>query len=388
MTSGTTICCSAAVLFALLTVPTGPRASTDRPIAPLSLVPARAVWTLALNSPLAAPPAYDATRVFFALDRNRLVAYEILSGKQLWIADAAPLFQPASGDGLVFVAQADAIVALRAEDGSLAWRLPLAEPLAVRLIWDYGWLIGVARTGGVKAFRAADGHLVWQRDLPAPPHAPPAVGLDRVYVPLADGRIVALGLADGAVVWERRIGGLPNDVLALSERIYAGSTDNFFYCLLAADGKIDWRWRTGADVVGAAVADDRRAYFVSLDNILRGMNLVSGAQEWMRALPLRPTSGPVLAGATLVVSGQSSSVRTFNVRDGAPALEIPAGDEVAAPPHALTSPGTSLPMLLITTRSLARGAAARLIVRSMEPDVTPVIPLPNPFKPAPTEATR
>ena len=59
------------------------------------------------------------------------------------------------------------------------------------------------------------------------------------------GRVVALEVSNGTQVWERRLGGPPNDMLALDDRIYVGSDDNFFYCLLASNGDVAWRWRTG-----------------------------------------------------------------------------------------------------------------------------------------------
>ena len=37
---------------------------------------------------------------------------------------------------------------------------------------------------------------------------------------------------------------------------------------MATDGRVDWRWRTGGDVIGKPVADERYVYFVALDNVL------------------------------------------------------------------------------------------------------------------------
>jgi outer membrane protein assembly factor BamB len=381
VTLRTTICCSALALIALAT-------DVERPPPPPALVPAQPVWTLALNRPLSAPPAFDASRVFFPLEGDRLAAYEVFSGKQLWVVDARTTHQPAAGDDLVFVPDTAAITARRATDGAVAWQFALERALAHRPIAESGWLLGVTDTGSVLALRAADGALVWRSELGVAVHAPPTIAEDRVYVPTGTGRVVALNISDGTVVWERRIGGIPNEALAAGDRLYVGSTDNFFYCLMTKDGRIDWRWRTGADVVERPVADDRRVYFVSLDNVLRGMNRISGAQEWMRPLPIRPTSGALLAGATIVVSGQSAIVRTFDVHDGNPTADINANDEVAAPPRVFAQPITGLPMLLIPTRNIARGAAATLIARSIEPAMVPAAPLANVFKPVLTPVTR
>jgi hypothetical protein len=37
---------------------------------------------------------------------------------------------------------------------------------------------------------------------------------------------------------------------------------------MAKDGRVDWRWRTGGDVVGLP-APTNTMYFVALDNVLR-----------------------------------------------------------------------------------------------------------------------
>jgi outer membrane protein assembly factor BamB len=405
------------------------------------------VWALVLDNQLAAPPAYDDTHVFFSIEGDRLVAYGLSSGKQAWIVSAHPRMEPATGAGLLFLVEPGALKALRAADGSIAWELPFEEQVAVRSVFDNGWLIVSTEAGEILAFRAADGHLIWRRDMKSRASAPPALTADRVYVSASDGRVVALRVEDGEPLWERRLGGVPNDILALDERLYVGSKDNFFYCLMTEDGRVDWRWRTGGDVIGRPIADQQRVYFVSLDNVLRALNLKSGGQHWMRPLPMRPVSGPIRAGSTVVVSGVAAALHAYDMSDGKPApgepvkpglppvaaktaaVNKPRGDgpvipelsmadalgsvptaihpeiaeastpaaglaasiaadaEVAAPPHALDDPVTHLPMLLMITRDIARGAAATLVARDFEPQLSPVVPLPNLIAIAPVTAT-
>jgi hypothetical protein len=283
----------------------------------------------------------------------------------------------------------------------------------------------------------------------SPAHALPALAADRVYVPVSDSRVVALRVEDGEPLWERRLGGAPNDILALDERLYVGSKDNFFYCLMTEDGRVDWRWRTGGDVIGLPIADLQQVYFVSLDNVLRALNLKSGGQHWMRPLPMRPVTGPVRAGSTVLVSGVAAALHAYDVKDGKPALgepvkpglppeppktvavskpfsgagpviaelsmadavtSVPTGippeiaeaiptpaaglalsvaadAEVAAPPHVIEDPLTHLPMLLMITRDIARGAAATLVERDFEPPIAQLVPLPNMIMIAPVTAT-
>jgi len=323
---------------------------------PPSLTPADTQWGLSLNNPLIVAPAYEGTRAFFAIDGDRLMAYDLVAGTQEWIVDARPLLQPVAGDGLLFILERETLRALRVADGSVAWQIPFSDPLVVHPVWDNGWLIVASNRGEISALRATDGQLIWRRDLESPAHAPPALAADRVYIPTSDNRIVALRVETGEPAWERRLGGAPNEILALSDRIYVGSEDNFFYCLMAADGRVDWRWRTGGDVIGAPIADERHVYFVALDNVLRALNLVSGGQQWMRPVPMRPAWGPVRAGSTIVVAGQSATLLAFNVKDGAAAGTVtgvtvpPPVVEAAEEPESETEPPSDTPKPIDTAK--------------------------------------
>jgi outer membrane protein assembly factor BamB len=348
---------------------------------PASLVPLRPVWTLALNSYLTEPPAYDQARGYFAIEGDRVVAYDLVSGNRLWLIDSRPLLPLVAADDLVYIVETNALTAQRGADGSVAWRASLTDTFATRPGAGGGWLVGMTKKGSVTAYRATDGHLMWQREIESPPHGPPTIVPGRVYLPTADGRVLAMDLESGAPIWERKVGGLPDEILALGERIYVGSTDTFLYCLLARDGRIDWRWRTGGDIVGAPVADARSVFFVSLDNVLRALNQVTGGQHWIKALPFRATSAPQLAGGTVVVSGQSPAIKTFSAKDGTPGVDIAAGEDVAAAPRVLQDPATGLPMLAVVTRNITKGDSVTLSIRSLEPPAIPMAPLPNPVMP-------
>ena len=349
--------------------------------------PVQQVWTLALNNQLTVPAAFDASRAYFPIEGDRLAAYDVVTGEQRWMVTAAPIVAPATGDGLVFVVDAEHVTALDAEDGSVVWQIAAPAPPATAPVWDVGWLVVATDAGEVLAFRAKDGELIWKRDLKSPAHGRPALAADRVYVPVGDGRVVALRVETGEPVWERHLGGMPDDVLALEERVFVGGTDNFFYCLLAKNGEVDWRWRTGGDVVGAPIADESRVYFVAFDNVLRAMSQKSGAQIWMRPLPLRPAWGPTAAGSTVLVAGLSNTVRGFAMKDGAPAGDVTAGGEVAVQPHAFEDRTLHRPMVVVTTRDIAKGASAALNARSFEPPIVPLGPLPNLVQIAPAAPT-
>jgi len=373
----TTICCSLLAFLALA-----------KPPEPIALLPLRGVWKLALNSHLAWPPAYDPLHAYFAIEGDRLVAYDVASGKQLWLVDAHLTQPPVAGHDVVYIVGDDHLEALRAVDGKSAWRVDLIEPLALKPVTADGWVVAATKAGGLLAFRESDGEKLWQQDAVSPLQAPPTIYRDRLYIPLSDGRILARELTTGEPLWEGRIAGSPNEILATEERLYVGSTDNFLYCLLTKDGRKDWRWRTGGDIAAKPAADNRAVYFVSFDNLIRALDLKSGGQYWMKPLPFRPTFGLRLSGSTVVVAGQSTTVKTFNARDGAPGIDIPAGDEVVAAPQVLQDASTGLPMLAIVTRHIANADSVSLSARTMDPAATPFVPLANPTTPVPIQATR
>ena len=153
-------------------------------------------------------------------------------------------------------------------------------------------------------------------------------------MPTADGRVVALRVDTGEPVWERRLGGAPNDILALDDRLYVGSNDNFFYCLKADDGRVDWRWRTGGDVIGLPVADDARLLRLARQRAARAepghaaSSSGSGrCRSGRRGAPSRPVDA--------CRRRQTPPLRAYNVKDGVAAGTLTG---VAASPQETTPP--------------------------------------------------
>ena len=97
----------------------------------------------------------------------------------------------------------------------------------------------------------------------------------------------------------------------------------------------------------------------------------------MKPLALRPTSGPIRAGATIIVAGQAPSVPTFNAKDGAAVGSLPTSPELAAPAHLFVDPNSGLPMVVIVTRDLGKGATVSLITRGIDPAPAPFATLPG-----------
>jgi outer membrane protein assembly factor BamB len=380
----TTRCCSALALAAALVAPETTRAA-KKSDGPLPFWPVRTQWTLALNNQLTYEPAFDDTRAFFPLEHDRLVAYDVARGERLWTIDAAMWSAPVAGGGFVFFVDGGGIAAVRAADGSAAWHTPLDDEVVAAPVWASGWLVVATTDGTVIALRAEDGHEIWRRDLGVPVHAPPAISGAHVYLPLDDSRIVALQIETGVPLWDRKLGGAPNEILALDDRLFVGATDSYFYCVTTDEGRVDWRWRAGAEAVGMPAVDEQRVYFASLDNVVRALNRSNGVQQWIQLLKFRPTGGPLRAGATVIVYGQQPPLRAFNAADGKGGGDISAAGLLAGAPF-LVAADEGAPSLIVVTRDIAKGDTVARLTRSVEPQATPVVPLPNPLTAVPVYA--
>jgi outer membrane protein assembly factor BamB len=292
---------------------------------------------------------------------------------------------PAAGDALVFAGSDGLIEARARNDGETRWQRPI-EGRVTSVHWDAGWLVASVESGAVLAIRAIDGEIIWQRDFGTSLKASPALAGDRVYLALKDGRILALSLQSGEEIWTRTLTEAASGILPVGDRVFVGGLDNHLHSLDAKDGDTDWKWQTGADVLGLAVLDERRVYFVALDNVLRGHNRNSGSMLWKRVLPMRPFTGPLLSGQTLIVAGVASELRAYNTFDGKPAPTaefVVKGAEneemlLAAPPH-LTAQDL---IILITKGGQVRALGSQAPVATAPPSTAPAE---NSSAPAPAE---
>jgi outer membrane protein assembly factor BamB len=333
-------------------------------------------WTLELNNPLIGPGfvAYGGSAGYFPIAGDRIAAFDLLTGARQWMVPALPRSAPVFADSRLFIEEAGGLAALEARDGSVAWRIPLSDALAVPLASDHGRLVA-ATAAAVLTFRAGDGSLLWRHDLGSRPHGVPALSGDRIFVPVEDGRVMAFQADTGEMLWERRLGAAANDILASKDRLFVGSDDNYLYCLNAGNGEKAWRARTGADVVSRPTVDERRVYFVSLDNVLRALNRRNGVQQWKRSLPFRPAWPPIIVFDAVVVAGLVGPLRAFYLKDGTPAGEMSTGpDLLAGPLHAFESPAIVGPMLVAVTHNLAGDAKVTAVSRAFEPPVASTLP--------------
>ena len=307
------------------------RAWRDAKPAPVPLVATEAAWTVTLPAAPSAPGALDDRRVYIPLGSNRLVALNRETGVLEWsrsIETTSPLL---AADGLLYVVRAGRIQALDVQNGTDRWAVPVEGAITAPLAWDSGSLIAIAAPGEAFAFRGSDGQLAWRRPLGAASSHPAVPGDGALYVSLADGRLLALASATGAPLWEQKVAGTISEPAVARDRVFVGSTDNFFYAFDADTGRPEWKWRNGGDVIGAA-ADGEFVYFVSLDNIVRAVNRGNGNQRWKKPAGTRPVGPPRAFGGVVVVPGLMPAITVFVGQTGAVmGTQAAAGDLIGPP---------------------------------------------------------
>jgi outer membrane protein assembly factor BamB len=347
---------------------------------PLSLFPVEPIWTLALNNALTAPPAFHGVYAVFALEDEQLAAYDLESGSQLWLTNIATTIEPAISSEMVFVVTKDALIALSLRTAEVAWTQPFDDELAAAPTVAGDRLMLATADGAIIARRVADGAELWRRMLPRAASSRPASTATRLFVTTADRQVVALNLQSGEVIWSRPLGGIGHDILAGDDRIFLGSQDRFFYCLNAKSGETEWRWPTGADAIGLPAVDERTVYFVSLDNVLRGLNRSSGVQRWKSPLPFRPISGPLKYRETLVVAGTTPIMQAFNTRDGkaiGPSTLPTELSALSAPPYLFVDRARVFPVLTTISSDIVDRATVTGFTRDLEVTNINLLPLPN-----------
>jgi outer membrane protein assembly factor BamB len=342
--------------------------------------PLEARWSATLAASPEYAPAFDQTRIYVPIKTKHLVALMINDGSIAWSVECPMTAPPAAGSGLVFAGSEDLVEARADSDGGAQWRRPL-KGRVVSLHWDAGWLFAQTQPGAFFAIRAIDGAILWEKDFGSPlsAGAPPAAAGDRLYLPLADGRVVSVSLQTGDEIWTHKLAESAVGILPVGDRVFIGARDNHFHSLRAEGADADWRYPTGADLLGLPVLDTRRVYFVALDNVLRAHDRNNGSMVWKQVIPVRPFTGPLLTGETLIVTGVAAELQGYNAADGKPlgkpfALKGAENEEMllAAPPHL-----TSQDLLILVTRGgqvRAVGSSAAVPAEPAPPAATPEAP--------------
>jgi outer membrane protein assembly factor BamB len=285
-------------------------------------------------------------------------------------------------DGPRVLVTGDRVVdAVLAADGARQWTTPLAADAAFAPVARGGWVFVALADGSMVSLRSDTGTVVWSAPLGAPT-APAIVEGDRLYAATAGGAVHAVEVLGGKPVWRVQLDGDVTALAAVEGHVFAATSGRWLYALDARRGQIRWRFRIQGAAIGLT-ADEDRIVAVMLDQTSRAFKMGSGAQAWRQGLSFRPAGGPLISGASVLVTGFAPALLALDRRTG-------ANQGSYAISLALNVGGTSLETLvsgplvrlgatvfedivvLITQQGLVQA-----VRRAFEPSVTPVTAMPG-----------
>ncbi|WP_281300845.1 MULTISPECIES: PQQ-binding-like beta-propeller repeat protein [unclassified Iodidimonas] len=180
------------------------------------------IWRYAGIIPLRGAPSIEDGRVFVQTQDNQILAIDTQRGTLIWTQASLPedagLLGAASpaiaGDTVVAAMSSGELMAMRVENGRLAWQDTLSRtrrltPLASLADIDgnpvisRGRVYAVGHAGSMAAIDMRSGERVWERSI-ASVHTPWIAG-EYLFVLSVDAELVALSLADGRVRWMTRL---------------------------------------------------------------------------------------------------------------------------------------------------------------------------------------
>jgi outer membrane protein assembly factor BamB len=348
--------------------------------------PLQPVWTQVIGIRPTAPGAIDAGRLFLPFANGDLAVLDIGTGAFLFSKALATRLAPVVDESRLLVAGDQALEAVRTSDLSPVWRRPLAAAPAFAPVARGGWVFVPLANGAITGLRADTGATVWTTPVGVAT-APPVVEGDRLYAAAVGGALYALAVTDGKAAWQATLEGDPTAMAAVADHVFVATSGRWLYALDAGRGRVRWRFRIQGAAIGLAVDEDR-VVAVTLDQTVRAFKIGSGAQAWRHELSFRPAGGPVITGASVLVTGFAPTVRVIDRRtgDSQGLYSVPLPDaggislETLSAGPVLAERATHFDdtLVLVTQHGLVHGAR-----RLFDPPASPVTVLPGTPVPVP-----
>jgi outer membrane protein assembly factor BamB len=157
------------------------------------------------------------------------------------------------------------VTALRARNGSVAWRSGGYGEIYATPAVAFGRVYIGSKSGSVYALSSASGRRLWSRGTGGYVYAAPAVGAVKgmrpaVFIGSYSGRFMALDARSGGVIWSRGGYGRISGAASVIGRIvyFSSLSARRTWALSAKSGRV--LWSIGKGAFNPAISDGKRVY--------------------------------------------------------------------------------------------------------------------------------
>ncbi|MFQ5791645.1 MAG: PQQ-binding-like beta-propeller repeat protein [Acidobacteriota bacterium] len=328
----------------------------ELPPPPAGLSPLRLVAELELGvlprSRLRAPVHFhDSRRLMVVTDRGEVASFDTQTGALLWFLGLpiGRLFSPQSLPSAVLISNRDGrLLQVDPVTGRILRQDSIPGPLVLPPLRGESAFFFAAPDGEVFAYDSALSAELWRVGTGATTRALVADG-SLLVLSGDDGTLIGLETASGEERWRFHGRGAfvaPALIDAAGERVYIGDGAGDFYALSAAEGKVRYRWETGASIEHSVLAEEDQLFVVSYANTLFCYRASNGHELWRANLPGRPASGPVRVGRRVAVVTLDGDVVEFDA-----SLGRRQGDPYRTPSEIFPAPKIRAPYAALTLRT-------------------------------------
>ena len=160
------------------------------------------------------------------------------------------------------------------------------------------------------------------------------IGTDSSCAADGIGHVYALDRQTGSVRWKYRTAGTPTDIARLGSTIYAASFADELIALNLADGRLLWKFATGASnqdcvLPPSPVVVGEHVFYAGLDGTLYGLDGHSGKLLWKHNFGNRVTTNLSAVGTSLYLGSSAKRLFRISADDGHVESEL----TVPATPH-------------------------------------------------------
>lgn len=285
------------------------------------LATGKELWQQKVESGFVASPAWNNERLYLGDYDGNFYCFDANTGELQWkFASEAEVSAGANFyQGQVIFASQDAnLYCLDATTGKLSWKHTLEDQVQSypTIVNGKCFVAGCDRLLHVLDIKTGNDEL--QVDIGAPTCVTPAVLGNQVVFGTEAGEVLAVDWQAGEVQWRFRDGRRRQSIRscpALSEQLVViGSRNKRVYGLNLKTGAEEWVFATRSRIDSAPVIVGDKVYIGGGDGRLYGLELKTGKKFWEYETGSSFTGSPAIASQKLVIANEDGVVYAFGAK--------------------------------------------------------------------------